>query len=166
MINKFIFFNKIIILFTIRKMALPHGRLKSPLHFKTNSSYETKNPASNGAYHPKTFQFFIKSFGITIKIIKNPILSDFDASQTIDKKEAIYLGLAMSADSFVSSMGISMLGNFSILFPLLVATFQLVFLSFGNYFGKRITAVSHLSPSIWSRISGILLMLLSVLKLF
>lgn len=122
--------------------------------------------AKEKSFAPKTIQFFIKSFGITVKIIRDPRLSDFDDSQMIDSKEAIYLGFAMSADSFVCGMGFSMIGNFSFLFPIFVAIFQLLFLSLGNYLGKKIKSISHLPPTIWSRISGFLLILLGILKIW
>ena len=44
----------------------------------------------------KIYSFFIKCLGITIKIIKNPSSSDLDKSNTIDSKEALFLGLALS----------------------------------------------------------------------
>lgn len=43
-------------------------------------------------YHKKrNYNFIIKSLGITIKIIRDPISSDLDGSKRIDLKEAIYL---------------------------------------------------------------------------
>lgn len=87
---------------------------------------------------PKMYKFFIRPLGITIEIIRNPIFSDLDNSHTIDAKEAIYLGLATSCDAFASGIGISTFGVNGVLFPLFVAIFQLVFLSFGNFLGKKI----------------------------
>ena len=100
-----------------------------------------------------------------VEILKDPSLSDFDGSQTIDSKEAIYLGFAMSADSLICGIGLSMMSNFSMLFPILVATFQLLFLSSGIVLGKKIKSISSFSPAIWSRIAGILLILLSIIKI-
>lgn len=77
----------------------------------------------------KIYSFFIKSLGITVKIIKNPIFSDLDGSKIIDAKEAMFLGIATSIDSLCSGIGISMLGTTTFIFPFLVAMFQLIFLS-------------------------------------
>ena len=64
----------------------------------------------------KIYSFFIKCLGITIKIIKNPTSSDLDKSNTIDSKEALFLGLALSLDSFCIGIGFSMINTFSIYF--------------------------------------------------
>ena len=47
----------------------------------------------------KIYSFFIELLGITIKIIKNPTSSDLDSSHSIDSKEALFLGFALSLDS-------------------------------------------------------------------
>ena len=44
----------------------------------------------------KIYSFFIRFLGITIQIIKNPSSSDFDKSNSIVAKEALFLGLALS----------------------------------------------------------------------
>ena len=48
----------------------------------------------------KVYSFFIEFLGITIKIIKNPISSDLNNSNVIEPKEALFLSLALSLDSF------------------------------------------------------------------
>lgn len=112
----------------------------------------------------KIYSFFIKCLGITIKIIKNPSSSDFDKSNIIDSKEALFLGLALSLDSFCIGIGFSMINTFSIIFPLLTSCFQLFFLSLGNYCGKKLYSFSHLPDNIWSIISGILLIIIGLCK--
>lgn len=113
----------------------------------------------------KIYSFFIKCLGITIKIIKNPSSSDLDKSNIIDSKEALFLGLALSLDSFCIGIGFSMLNTFSIIFPLLTSCFQLFFLSLGNYCGKKLYSFSKLPDNIWSTISGILLIMIGFCKI-
>ena len=113
----------------------------------------------------KIYSFFIKCLGITIKIIKNPSSSDLDKSNIIDSKEALFLGLALSLDSFCIGIGFSMLNTFSIIFPLLTSCFQLFFLSLGNYCGKKLYSFSKLPDNIWSTISGILLIMIGFCKM-
>ena len=113
----------------------------------------------------KVYSFFIRFLGITIKIIKNPISSDFDKSHSIDSKEAIFLAIALSLDSFCIGIGFSMLNTFSIIFPLLTSCFQLFFLSLGNYCGKKLYSFSKLPDNIWSTISGILLIIIGFCKM-
>lgn len=114
----------------------------------------------------KIYSFFIKFLGITIKIIKNPINSDLDHSKIIDSKEAIFLGLALSLDSFCIGIGGSIIGiNYS-LFPFFIAIFQLIFLSLGNFFGRKIYKSSNLPDNIWSIVSGIILIIIGIIKFF
>jgi len=113
----------------------------------------------------KIYSFFIKFLGITIKIIKNPISSDFDNSQSIDSREALFLGLALSLDSFcIGTLG-SIIGINSVIFPLLVSTFQLVLLSFGIFIGTKLHKANKLPNNVWSIISSILLILIGFIRI-
>lgn len=114
----------------------------------------------------KIYSFFIKFLGITIQIIKNPSYSDFDSSNSIDAKEALFLGIALSLDSFCIGIGGSVIGINSILFPLFIASFQFIFLNIGNFFGRKLNKLSLLPDNIWSIISGILLIIIGISKLF
>lgn len=114
----------------------------------------------------KIFSFFIKFLGITIQIIKNPISSDFDNSKTIDIRESLFLGIALSLDSFCIGIGGSILGvNYSI-FPFLVAFFQLIFLSLGNFLGRKLYKLRKLPDNIYSSISGLLLIIIGLFRIF
>lgn len=113
----------------------------------------------------KIYSFFIKFLGITIKIIKNPSLSDFDKSNSIDAKEALFLGLALSLDSFCIGISLSMLDVNSIIFPFSISLFQLFFMSFGNYLGRKLNKISHFPDNVWSISSGILLSIIGFCKL-
>lgn len=129
---------------------------------KTDNSKECQFNTSN----VKNRKLIIKSLGLTIEIIRNPNSSDFDHSNTIDSKEAIYLGFAMSIDSLCSGIGFSMLGTNSILFPVFVASFQMIFLSIGNFFGKKLNTISKLPDQIWSIVSGVLMFCIGIFKFF
>ena len=114
----------------------------------------------------KIYSFFIRFLGITIKIIKNPINSDLDNSKTIDAKEAFFLGLALSLDSFCIGIGGSIIGIDYKIFPFLIAIFQLSFLSIGNIFGRKLYKLSNLPDNIWSIMSGIILIFIGFTKFF
>lgn len=111
---------------------------------------------------PTIYQFMIRFLGITIQIIRNPISSDLDHSQKIDWKEAIYLGICLSIDSICIGICSSMIGYHSLLFPILVASFQLIFLSCGRLLGEKIACASHIPENIWSTLSGVLLICIAV----
>ena len=112
----------------------------------------------------KIYSFFIDFLGITIKIIKNPSSSDLDSSNSIDGKEALFLGFALSLDCFCIGVGGSIIGINSFLFPLFISIFQLVFLNFGNILGKKLYQLNNLPDNIWSIISGILLIFIGLLR--
>ena len=113
----------------------------------------------------KVYKLFIKFLVITIKIIKDPISSDFDNSKKIDSKEAIYLGTALSLDSFSVGIGAGMLGSISIIFPLIVSLFQIVFLSLGRNIGEKLNKKIHIPSKIWSILSAVLLILIGIVRL-
>ena len=114
----------------------------------------------------KIHQFFIKFLGITIQIIKDPISSDLDNSKKIDIKESIYLGITLSIDSFCIGIGSSILGISSILFPILVSVFQIIFLSIGRLFAIRVGQTTKIPDNTWNLVSGILLIFIGISKLF
>lgn len=114
----------------------------------------------------KIYTLFIKFLGITIQIIRNPISSDLDNSKKIDKKEALFLGFAMSIDSLCVGIGSSIIGFNSVIFPILVSTFQLFFLSLGRYLGQKISSISIIPENIWNVMSGVLLICIAIVKFF
>lgn len=125
-------------------------------------------PASELIYkknEEKIYSFFIKFLGITIKIIKNPISSDFDNSRSIDSREALFLGLALSLDSFCIGTCGSIIGINSVIFPLLVSTFQLALLSFGIFVGTKLHETTRLPNNVWSIISSILLVFIGFMRI-
>lgn len=114
----------------------------------------------------KIYKFFIKFLGITIQIIKDPISSDLDNSKKIDIKEATYLGITLSIDSFCIGIGSSILGISSILFPILVSIFQIIFLSLGRLFAIKVGQNIKIPDNTWNLVSGILLIFIGISKLF
>ena len=99
-------------------------------------------------------------------IFNNPISSDFNHSKTIDPKEAFFLAIALSLDSFGIGIGGS-IGNINLVFfPIFVSIFQLFFLCTGFWLGKNINNLWRLPKNIWSIISGILLISIGILKFF
>lgn len=127
---------------------------------KINSSPKTLPSEPIYDKDEKIYSFFIDFLGITIKIIKSPTSSDLDSSNSIDGKEALFLGFALSLDCFCIGIGGSIIGVSSFLFPLFISIFQLIFLTVGNILGKKLHQLSNLPDNICSIISGILLILI------
>lgn len=114
----------------------------------------------------KVYKFFIDFLGITVQIIRNPISSDLDGSKKIDWKEALYLGIALSIDSICIGICSSVIGYSSLIFPILVAIFQLSFLSVGRFLGEKISSVSTIPENIWNVLSGALLICIGISRFF
>ena len=128
--------------------------------------YQSFVPKKEKESKQKTYNFFIRPFGITIKIIKNPVNSDLDNSKFIDSKEALYLGFALSLDNFCAGVGCSAIGINLLLFPLFTSLFHVLFLTLGYQLGLNVANHSKIPDNIWSIISGLLLIGLGVFKLF
>lgn len=90
---------------------------------------------------------------------------DFNNSNLIDPKEAIFLGLALSVDSLGIGISSGLLNSGSFIFPILVTVFQFTFLNAGILFGKRIYFLCNISNFVWSCISGLLLILIGIIRL-
>ncbi len=111
------------------------------------------------------YNLLIKSMGITIQIIRTPQSCDMDNSSSIEPLEALYLGFALSFDSFGAGLGSGAAGILSPAIPLLVALCQALFLTIGHLFGKKIALFTNLSNKIWVVLSGTLLIVIGLLRL-
>lgn len=109
---------------------------------------------------------FLLCMGIFIIIQSNEqeISFDFDNSNDISPKESILLGIALSLDSLCIGIGGSTIGINIYLFSFLVAILQCVFLSIGNYCGIHLIKFSNIPQGFWSKISGVLLILIGLIK--
>ena len=123
--------------------------------------YEALNTNEKKEY--KTHKIFLKSLGITIQIIRNPISSDLNNSKIIEKNEALYLAFALSLDSICVGITSPTFGIYSLLFPILVPLFQFIFLNAGIILGKRLV-LYNTSLKKWNIISGILLIVIGILR--
>lgn len=102
---------------------------------------------------------------IGIIIILDPIPFDLNHSKAIDIKEALLLGTALSLDSVCIGIGYSIGGHSSLYFPLLVAIFQLIFMSLGMFVGKKIIKNFDVPDKFWNIISGVIIIIFGVIKL-
>lgn len=122
---------------------------------------ETKKPKQQ-----KVFSFGLKTFGITIKIIRDPVSCDFDKSMHIDTFEAIYLGTALSIDSFGAGICSSITGMNSFFIPIAVGLCQLLFLCIGNFFGSKLACLKNIDSKIFIVCSGIIMISLAFVRYF
>ncbi len=90
---------------------------------------------------------------------------DLDNSNDIDIKESLILGIALSLDNFCIGIGAISLEINMFIFALAIAFLQFVFLSIGNFLGIHLLSFNKVPQSIWTKISGILLILIGLFKL-
>lgn len=115
---------------------------------------------------PKTWSWTIKSLGVNIKITRAPVANDIDKAPAINVKESLYLGVALSIDSFGAGISSAVAGVNSFLVPVLVGLCQFVFLSLGLYCGSKLTAIQKLNANFFTLLSGTILITLACVRYF
>ena len=108
----------------------------------------------------------LKKDGKKFNLIRNSTCYDIDNSKTIDFKESLFLGFALSIDNFCIGIGASIIGINYTIFPVLVSFFQFILLNFGNYLGRKIYKLNVLNNFPYSIISGIILILIGIFRFF
>ena len=91
---------------------------------------------------------------------------DFNNSNLIDPRESIALGFALSLDSLGIGISYSLTDSTSFLFPIFIGIFQVVFLNSGIFISKKIKNISNIPDFVCSLISGMLLILFGIFRLF
>jgi putative sporulation protein YtaF len=108
----------------------------------------------------------IKSLGITIQVIRNPMEFDIDKSGAIDTPESLLLGLALSVDAIGVGVGSALTGFYSPLIPLAIGLFQMFFLYTGTYLGEKVTLFNKINKKALSLLPGILLIVLALIRIY
>jgi len=103
--------------------------------------------------------------GHTIDIAKAPVKCDTDNSRTIEWFEALYLGLALSLDSFGAGIGAGAAGITNYLIPFMTALFQMFFLCSGKFLGAKIKKLFNVKENGFIIISGILLIIIGIYQI-
>lgn len=85
---------------------------------------------------------YVRSIGLVIKIIRDPMAADIDRSGTITQPEAAVLGLTLALDSAGAGFGASLAGLLPVWTPLLVAVAGFTCLSVGLFIIPRVAARS------------------------
>ena len=104
-------------------------------------------------------------YGIYKNISQQTTNYDFNHSNEIDSKEAIFLGLALSIDSFCVGLGSGIIGLNDILLPFLVSIFQLFFINCSANIANLLLSKFNISDNILSYVSSFSLILLGTLKI-
>ncbi len=97
--------------------------------------------------------------------LHSPSLCDKNASSLIEPQEALLLGLLLSVDSFAIGLSAAAGGINVTLLPLFSALLQTFFLALGEKCGTKLILSPAPKESLWSLLSGGILILLAVLQL-
>ena len=97
--------------------------------------------------------------------LQSPSLCDKDASSSIEPKEALLLGFILSMDSFAIGMSAAAGGMDVAWLPLLSALLQTGFLAMGAKGGARLILHPEPKESLWSLLSGGILICIALLHL-
>lgn len=125
-----------------------------------------KKVENKGEKTEKVWNFNLKSLGIIIKIIRHPIHCDVEKSTSVGIRESIYMGVALSIDSFGAGISSAVSGVNNFFVPVMVGLCQFIFLSLGIFCGRKLTAFKKVDSKVFVILSGVLLIILAVVRYF
>lgn len=134
--------------------------------FKNEKPVASDNTYPSNKSDNPLFRVVIKSLGITIQVIKNPVCGDIDNSGIIDIRESFLLGLALSIDAIGVGIGSALAGFQSFLIPFAVGLFQLIFLYIGTFSGGKFSSFSKINKRFISILPGILLVCIALIRIY
>ena len=114
----------------------------------------------------KTWSLGIKPLGITVRIIRDKVAYNIEKSDNIGIKEAIYMGVALSIDSFGAGISSAVSGVNNFFVPIMVGLCQFIFLSLGVICGQKLTSFKKIDSNIFMVLSGIILIVLAGIRYF
>lgn len=97
---------------------------------------------------------------------KNAISGDLDNNRRITWAEALYVGFALSVDSFGAGICFAVSGSGLLFLPLCSGACQFFLMQLGNFFGKKINSRSKISKKLLVTISGSLICLMAAVRFF
>lgn len=126
-----------------------------------------KNKKSDDSDKEKgSYSLNLKPFGIIIKIIREPMSCTKEKSSTVGIKESIYMGVALSIDSFGAGISSAVSGVNNFFVPVMVGLCQFIFLSFGIFCGQKLTLFRNIDSKVFIILSGLLLIILAIVRYF
>jgi putative sporulation protein YtaF len=99
-----------------------------------------------------------------LQVLTKPEFGDLDRSGSISRKEAVWLGLALSMDALGAGISASLLNFPSLPFALLVGLFNPLFIRLGLMLGCMMAETKMMKKA--TILPGIMLIVLGLIKLF
>ena len=112
--------------------------------------------------HSSTFiwTWRIRSLGLVVQIVREPLAADLDASGGIDDREALWLGLALALDALAAGFLLALGEGIPFFIPFLLGLANWCFLSaglfLGRLFGRGEWPLLRLLPGIILMVMGLL----------
>lgn len=100
-----------------------------------------------------------------LDILHNTTKGDRNNSKNIETAEAVYIGIALSTDSLGTGIAYGINDGQIWLFAFAIGIFQIIMLSCGTFIGGKTNRLP-IKERVFSLIPGIILMIISVLRLF
>ncbi|MCK8824015.1 sporulation membrane protein YtaF [Fuchsiella alkaliacetigena] len=110
------------------------------------------------------FKLNIKSLGLAIKILQEPMQADLDHSGVISKAEAVFLGFALALDALGAGFGAAMAGYSPLITTIFVGVSKFVCISLGLYLGSKFNLGENNYKA--TLLPGLLLILLGLFNIF
>ncbi len=117
----------------------------------------------------KTWAIALKPLGLTIKIIRNEIYkngNNGDPTATMGIRESLYMGVALSIDSFGAGISSAVSGINNFFVPVMGGLCQFIFLYLGIFCGQKLTSIKKADPKIFMLLSGTILVVLAIIRYF
>ncbi|MCR8643743.1 sporulation membrane protein YtaF [Paenibacillus sp. N1-5-1-14] len=105
----------------------------------------------------------LRRFGLVIQILRTPAAADIDKSGSISASEAVFLGLALSLDSFGAGIGAALIGFAPALTATVIALSSGTFIALGLHFGLKFADLAWVRKM--SLLPGCVLIIMGVIKL-
>ena len=99
------------------------------------------------------------------RVLGDPAECDSDDSKSVDGKEAVAIGLAVSADSMAVGLGVGMSGGLVFLLPVFCAVFQLVFFWVGEKLARKLQKLTGLDDGPVEFLVGLILAVMGFVRL-
>lgn len=117
----------------------------------------------------KIWEIALKPLGLTIKIIRNEIYGNGSKAYSaaiMGIRESLYMGVALSIDSFGAGISSAVSGINNFFVPVMVGLCQFIFLSLGIFCGQKLTSIKKADPKIFMLLSGAILVVLAIIRYF
>ncbi|MFP4017089.1 MAG: manganese efflux pump [Halanaerobiales bacterium] len=126
----------------------------------TDNAHDNSCANVNEATDKRTlYTFKIKSLGIIINILREPVSADFDKSGSINYTEAGFLGLALALDALGAGLGAGLTGYSGFWIPFLIGSINILFVGSGFLLGHKI---GNFLPDYFEYIPGLIIISLGV----